>query len=316
MSLTLMQIGMNTADLPGSLDLFSEAFGFRNAGGQLISGDIIQIQGLDRTSRALMWWLVGAQPRLQFEFFHHTQPAQRPLRADWTPADLGWSRFGIAVAAFDHAVSELAKRGIAPIAGEATVEGLRRMAYRDPFIGVVVEVMEDGPALRNLAGRTGGPALVYVAASVSDLGAARTYYEDVLGLPIATANPIHPPGSDALWGLPKARTEAIVVNAGGVFLEIAHYASPEGRPRMADYRASDQGIVNVALGAAHRAPVEAAFARLAAAGYRPPFLVDAGEMLAGYITEPEREVEFVVIPPPLEAALGFAPVSPFLGSRR
>ncbi|HRE42385.1 MAG TPA: VOC family protein [Terricaulis sp.] len=314
LSLKLIQIGMNTADLPATLELFTEAFGFRNAGSQVILGSLIQIQGLDTSAHALMWWLVGAQPRLQLEFFHHTKPAQRPLRADWTPADHGWTRFGIAVEGFDRALEQMAKRGIAPIAGVVSVGGLRRCAFRDPAIGAIVEVMEDGEALRALGGRNAGPALVYASASVSDLAAARVFYGDVLQLTFAPNADLHPPKADVLWGLDGAQSESFLVNAGGVLLEIVQYRAPMGRPRAGDYRTSDQGVVNVALGARDKPPIEAAFKRLAAAGLTPPYLVDVGDLLAGYIIDAEREIELAVIPESLEAALGFAPLSPFLGA--
>lgn len=314
MGLKLIQIGMNTADMPATLELFTEAFGFKNAGSQVILGSLIQIQGLDTSAHALMWWLVGAQPRLQLEFFHHTKPAQRPLRADWTPADHGWTRFGIAVERFDHALEEMAKRGITPIAGVTSVGGLRRCAYRDPAIGAIVEVMEDGQFIREPVGRKGAPALVYAAASVSDLAAAKRFYTEVLQLPLTPDFELHAADADALWALKGARSESFMVDAGGVFLEIVQYTSPQGRPRPADYRASDQGIVNVALGALDKPPIEAAFKRLAAAGHTPPYLVDVGDLLAGYIIDAEREIELAVIPESLEVALGFAPISPFLGA--
>lgn len=313
MSLKLIQIGMNTADMPASLELFSEAFGFQNAGGQLILGSLIQIQGLDTSAHAQMWWLVGAQPRLQLEFFYHTKPAQRPLRADWTPADHGWTRFGIAVERFDRALDEMAKRGITPMAGVTSVQGLRRCAFRDPYVGAIVEVMEDGEALRAPAGRKTGPALVYASASVSDLAAAKTYYTEVLGMPSAAID-LHPPQADELWGLKGARSESFVADAGGVFLEIVQYANPVGRARAADYRSSDQGVVNVALGAKEKAPIQATLKRLAEAGHRPPYVVDVGELLAFYIIDAERETEFAVIPESLEVALGFAPLGSFLGA--
>jgi catechol 2,3-dioxygenase-like lactoylglutathione lyase family enzyme len=314
MSLKLIQIGMNTADLPATLELFTEAFGFQNAGSQVILGSLIQIQGLDTTSHALMWWLVGAQPRLQLEFFHHTKPAQRPLRPDWTPADHGWTRFGIAVERFDRALEQMARRGITPIAGVASVDSLRRCAFRDPSIGAIVELMEDGDALRALGGRNAGPALVYASASVSDLAAAKVFYTDVMQLPLAPTVQLHPAQSETLWGMENARSESFLIDAGGVFLEIVQYLSPMGRPRPADYRTSDQGIVNVALGALDKPPIEAAFKRLAAAGHTPPYLVDVGDLLAGYIIDAEREIELAVIPESLEVALGFAPISPFLGA--
>jgi catechol 2,3-dioxygenase-like lactoylglutathione lyase family enzyme len=261
-----------------------------------------------------MWWLVGAQPRLQLEFFHHTKPAQRPLRPDWTPADHGWTRFGIAVERFDRALEQMARRGIAPIAGVASVDGLRRCAFRDPSIGAIVELMEDGDALRALGGRNAGPALVYASASVSDLAAAKVFYTDVMQLPLAPTVQLHPAQSETLWGMENARSESFLIDAGGVFLEIVQYLSPMGRPRPADYRTSDQGIVNVALGALDKPPIEAAFKRLAAAGHTPPYLVDVGDLLAGYIIDAEREIELAVIPESLEVALGFAPISPFLGA--
>jgi catechol 2,3-dioxygenase-like lactoylglutathione lyase family enzyme len=314
MSLKLIQIGMNTADLPATLELFTEAFGFQNAGSQLILGSLIQIQGLDPSSHALMWWLVGAQPRLQLEFFHHTKPAQRPLRADWSPADHGWTRFGIAVDRFDHALEQMAKRGVAPIAGVTVVQGLRRCAFRDPAIGAIVELMEDGESLRAWSGRKGAPALVYAAASVSNLAAARSFYTEVLQLPLASAVTLHPPQPDALWGMSGARSDSFLIDAGGVLLEIVEYSHPRGRPRPSDYRSADQGVVNVALGALTKPPIEAAFKRLADAGHKPPYLVDVGDLLAGYIIDPEREVELAVIPQSLETALGFAPIGPFLGA--
>lgn len=314
MSLKLIQIGMNTADLPATLELFTEAFAFKNAGSQVILGSLIQIQGLDTSSHALMWWLVGAQPRLQLEFFYHTNPAQRPLPADWTPADHGWTRFGIAVERFDRALEQMSKRGIVPISGVTSVDGLRRCAFREPAIGAIVEVMEDGEVLRALGGRKASPALVYASASVSDLAAARTFYVDVLQLPPAQSAKLHPPHADALWGLEGARSDSFLVDAGGVLLEIVQYATPQGRPRPADYRTSDQGIVNVALGALDKPPIEAAFKRLAAAGHTPPYLVDVGDLLAGYIIDAEREIELAVIPASLEVALGFAPLGPFLGA--
>lgn len=314
MPLEMMQIGMNTADHPATLELFTEAFGFHNAGGQVILGDLIQIQGLDSTAHAMMWWLIGAQSRFQLEFFHHTRPVQRPLPQDWRPCDLGWSRFGIAVERFDHAVAEMARRDIVPIAGFSVVQGLRRCAYRDPHIGVVVEVMEDGPVLWARSGRRAGPALVYAAASVSDLAAATHFYTDILGLRREHHHSLHDPGSDALWGMADARSNAVLIDAGPVLLEIVQYLDPVGRPRRADYSAADQGVVNIALGAREKAPIETAFARLAAAGYHPPHRVEVGDMLAGYILDAEREVELAVIPEALEAALGFTSANPFFGA--
>jgi len=68
----------------------------------------------------------------------------------------------------------------------------------------------------------------------------------------------------------------------------------------------------VAFGADHKAPAAALLQRVAAAGYRPPFLVENEVVIAGYVTDPEREIEIATAPPELAAMLGWEPVWPFL----
>src|SRR5438132_12366591 len=99
--LGLIQVGMNTADMAGTLRLYADAFGFINGGSAGMWGNTIAVQGLPPDSRTIIWWLIGAQPFLQLELFHHTRPAQRPLRPDWRPSDHGWVRWGVGVADFD-----------------------------------------------------------------------------------------------------------------------------------------------------------------------------------------------------------------------
>ena len=154
-----VQVGLNTSDLAGSLRLYSEAFGFENAGGQGLWGETIRTQGLGSDCRAMMWWVVGSQEFFQLEFFNHTQPAQRPLPEDWRPCDQGWVRIGIAVPDFAQAVSVLERNGIA-LLGTAETPA-RRLAFRDPYVGIAVEIVE----------RTGlsGPVFLYATSSVLDL---------------------------------------------------------------------------------------------------------------------------------------------------
>ena len=180
----IIQIGMNTSNIPASLRFYAEAFGFRNAGGQGIWGSTIQVQGLPFESTAMMWWMVGAQDFFQLEFFHHTSPAQRPLPADWRPCDCGWVRFGLAVQDMDRALAALDARGI-PLLGSFGEGKDRRIAFRDPLVGVAVEVMED----RSLD----GPVVRYMTSSVSDIDGARRYYGETLGLPIRPIEELHQP---------------------------------------------------------------------------------------------------------------------------
>lgn len=297
--LQVIQIALVTSDLPGSVRLYAEAFGFRNAGGQCSWGS--RVQGISPDARHVMWWLIGEQPFFQLELFQYSHPQSRPLPPDWRPCDHGWVRFGVMVPDFDMCLSVLRRNAIAPISPPVTRHGLRHVAFRDPYAGVVVEVIDAE------AGRSDGPCVTYATSSVSDLAAARHFYADLLGFELSPLERLHAPDDEALWGLAGASRDGFLVNTGALKLEIVQYRDPPGRPRPADHRLSDQGFVNVALGSRSAAPVATALDRLAEAGYHPPFRYENGENICGYINDPERELEFASIPEALDAVYGFTP---------
>jgi hypothetical protein len=304
--LSIAQIGMNTADMAGSLRLLSEVFGFVNAGGQALWGPAIRVQGLPDDSRAVMWWLLGRDPGMQLELFQHSRPAQRPLHADWRPCDLGWVRYGVAVADFDRALAALAANGIAPIAPPVVRDERRRLSFRDPYVGCIIEMLEDGA--------DGLPSVRYATSSVSDIASARHHYETALGLTIEPIETLHLPEDEACWGLPGAIREAFVAHCGGVRLEIVAYRDPLGRAKTADYRTSDQGIVNVALSTDTPAEAETLFDRLTAAGLASPHIARGAGLVSGYITAFEREIEIVCLPSAVRRVIGFEPVTPFIAA--
>jgi catechol 2,3-dioxygenase-like lactoylglutathione lyase family enzyme len=298
----IAQIGMNTSDIAGSLRFYSEVFGFRNAGAQALWGSSIGIQGLEPDARALLWWMIGEQPFFQLEIYQHSNPAQRPLRADWRPCDHGWTRFGVSVADLATCQSALSDLGVA-ILGKVTDRFGTRLAFRDPFLGVIIEAREDPDVT--------GPHVIYVASSVADIDQARRYYGDLLGLPLVGMEALQTEASDALWGLEGAKKDGFLVDAGNMYLEIAAYHKPRGRPRPEDYRGSDQGIVNVGLGSRVKADIAGAFDRLAGAGLHPLKLVEKGDFMTGYITEPGHELEILAVPEAFDTAFGFKPANDF-----
>lgn len=315
--LRAIQIGMNSNDIVGSARLFAE-LGFHNAGGHMIWGGPMAIQGLASSARALMWWLVGRQTFVQLELFQHTEPMQRPLPADWRCSDLGWSRFGIAISRLDAAKTTLVKWGI-PLTGECVdPDGTKRIAFREPFVGCFVELFEDGdgiPGGRRAHHHDLDPAIVYATSSVSDLAATREFYENVLNLKIVSDVVIHRPEHEALWELSGARSESFVVDGGGFLLEIVQYLDPVGRPKPDDYRTADQGLVNIALGTRLRAVAEEAVERVKQTGCHMAPLSIFGDACGTYVLEPEREFEIGAIPASLDAAFGFEPAAPFFGQQ-
>jgi catechol 2,3-dioxygenase-like lactoylglutathione lyase family enzyme len=189
-------------------------------------------------------------------------------------------------------------------------DGLRRVCFRDPWVGCVVEVMEEGattpggirPRFYDLA-----PALVYATVSVPDLGPARTFFCDTLGLHEEPGLAIHIPQDEALWRLEGARAESFVARGGDVYLEVVRYDDPVGRPKPDGYLLSDQGFMNVALGFREKTALDETYARFAAGGYRDnhePPRVAGGT----YVNDAQgNSLELLIAPRELDTAFGFQP---------
>lgn len=264
----LAQVGLCTNNMPATVRLFREVFGFADCGGDLTYGPLLaKAQGLGDDASCICWWMVGREDFTQIELFTHTLPAQRPLDPSWRPSDLGWVRWGIAVPEFDAAQARLEKFGIDPIAPPIKVDGLKRLCFREPWANVIIEVLEEGeslpfgirPTFYDLT-----PAVAYAALSVQDLDLARDFFAGTLGLTEVDAV-LHPPECDATWGLPGAKRESILFSADGLILEVNRYDDPI--PRRFDRLVSDQGMMNAAFGTRDRAEIGAIEKRVRDAGY-------------------------------------------------
>ncbi|WP_313314165.1 hypothetical protein [Stutzerimonas nitrititolerans] len=284
----------------------------------MIWGGPMAIQGLPPEARGLMWWLVGGHKRTQLELFHLNNPVQRPQPRDWRCCDLGWSRFGIAMRDLDVARATLAQWQI-PISAELTdSDGTRRLAFRDPFIGCFVELIEGYALVADASAPRHpdiDPTIVYATHSVSDLQAARSYYADTLEQEISEVNQLHGPQHEVLWGLDGARSESFLVRGGSFVVEVVQYLDPLGRPVPEEYCVADQGLLNVALASYERDAAERVLHRIESAGYRSAQRITMGSACGAYVLEPELMVEVCAIPEELEPAFGFTPVAPFFGQQ-
>ena len=304
------QIALCTTDVPRSVQLYSEVFGFADAGGRALWGErIARMQGLGDDCAFVFWWLVGRQDLMQLELFHHTTPPQRAA-PDRAPNDHGWSRFGIAVPDFDLVLGRLDALGIELLSEPLVLDGLRRACFRDPYAGVLVEVLEEGSAT------PGGirprfydlvPAVVYAAISVPDLDVARRFFVETLGLAEEPQTVLHPPELEALWGLEGATRESFVARGGDVYLEVVRYDEPAGRPLSDAHLLSDRGFMNVALGYREPEAVAATHEKVIANGYRDNFRLP--QSTGGtYVNDDQgNTLELLLVARELDAALGFAP---------
>lgn len=252
----IIQIVLGSDDLPFAKHLYSTVFGFAGAGERLIySRHNGEVMGFGGYGGATVQYMVGRQELMQLEFWTHTRPPQRPLPAEWRPNDIGFCRLGISMPDFDGVLERLAGLGIGTFTAPMAVNGLRRVCFRDPTVGIPVDIMEDGAALPGERDRYHElePAVVYVAVSVTDLDEAIGFFGNVVGLEQVQVE-LHTVDEEQLWGLPGAQRRTATLRGGTTFMELVHYETATCRARSPGGALDGQGFKTVAVG--YRDPAE------------------------------------------------------------
>lgn len=304
--LKLVQLALTTRDLPAALRFHAEIFGFSNAGGIPIWGSPMRLQGLDSSARAMMWWLLDGQDFFQIELFAHSEPFPQAKAEDWRPNDLGWVRFGIYAPSVNAVKQALSAWSVSLIGERRDEKGSHRIVFTDPTTSAMIEVIEDDTVERC--------TVAYVTYSTADIESSRRFYGETLGLPLLDRNLLHLGRDEALWGLDGAETDGFVVETPGPWIEIVQYRNPVGRPKSANARITDLGIMNVALGAADEDAVRGMIMKVQAEGYSTTPVFGDGGSVVTYLTEPGSEIELIAVPEKAAAQWGFRPIAPFLGT--
>ena len=308
----ILQIVLGSDDLPFAKHLYSTVFGFAVAGERLIFSEHNgQAMGFGGFGGAAVLYMVGRQELMQLEFWTHTRPRQRPLSDGWRPDDIGPCRFGIAVPDFDAVLERLAALGVATLTEAAIVDGLRRVCFRDPTVGVPVEIMEEG---LGLPGRRDHhhdlkPAIAYVALSVADLEEAVDFFGGVVGLEQVDVQ-LHTADQERLWGLTGARREVATLRGGTSFLELVRYDVP-GRALPVGGVLDRQGFKAFAVGDRDPAVAGGVFARVRAAGLgwtvADPASFIGGNHAIGAVA---HQLKTLSVPHELEREFAFSPEPP------
>lgn len=314
----ISQIALCSADVPRSMRVLSEAFGFAQSGSRGLWGENIgRVQGLPTAgdTTATVSWLVGRQDFVQIELFHHTNPPQRAVDPGRTPADLGWSRWGIATEQFEATLVRLAALGIRPESPPTDVSQRRSVLVREPGTRSLIEILERGPEVLEPAFAQHfplTPALAFVAATVGDLEVARRAFGEALGLEELPHDALHGQRHHDLDGPGGSRREVALFRGGTVLLELTTFHEPTSRPRPDDALLSDQGMQNIAVGFRRADHLATAYDRLIALGATCP--VGPPPRSGGiYVTFPDGlSLELLVAPRDQDAHFGFAPL-PVLG---
>jgi catechol 2,3-dioxygenase-like lactoylglutathione lyase family enzyme len=262
-------VAFSTIDGKRSRDWYQQAFGFLPAGSLAPTADLSATQGVADARVRNLLWLVDSQDFVQLEIFEYSSPPVRPLRPDRELSDIGYARVGVWVADFDAALARLARLGARPVGPLTGPAGARRACVFDPD-GIMVEVMEDfvpAPRSRPLVRPMAGVALRAVTASVPDLDASLCFFRDAIGMTEVLDVVLHPAGQESAPGYGQPSRRALLA-AGQLWLELAQYGTAGGRSRPADYRITDQGILNIAVASRTLEGYLGLRDRVAAAGYR------------------------------------------------
>jgi NAD(P)-dependent dehydrogenase (short-subunit alcohol dehydrogenase family)/catechol 2,3-dioxygenase-like lactoylglutathione lyase family enzyme len=308
----LNQIAMSVTDLRRTHAWYQAVFGFIPAGGtSAFKGYIAEkVQGV-KAAASTCWWLADQQDYFQLELFEFKTPEVRPLPQDWRLCDIGYGMIGLHVVDFDAVMCRLTEQGSAALSESLGEPGCRRVCVRDPE-GVLLEIMEDDVLASTAAEpvRADVPVVTRcITVSVADLEKSRAFFVDVLELALVSDISLHTDAHEALWGLAGAKRASLLLRAADVLVELVQYSDPLGRKQAADYRISDQGLLNIALGFRSRKEFQRIYERCLKSGvtgnWRPLRL---GAWSVVYVNDEQGfSVELLHVEPWYDGFMGFRP---------
>ena len=317
----ICQVAFTALNAAALREWYANVFGLVKAGGMLFFPPATsRVQGIPGAWEKCCW-LVDRQDYFQLEFFQFLRPRGQLKPVDWRPCDIGYNMVGIAVSDFDQVMRNVSAYSRVPLPRTAGRAGARRACVTDPE-GNWVEIYEQDPialieGARADVIRPEVPAVVRaVRASVPSLADAREAFVEAMGLQLVEDFQLHTPADEKLWGLPRAKAQALVLRGANFLLELVEYQSPGARAWPPGYSLADQGIMNIALGYRDSGDYARSFARATREGMRPNGKVlDAGVFQVMYVNDKHGfSVEMLHARRALWSLTGFNPAEGYVVS--
>jgi len=314
----IVQVALSTMNGERSRDWYQQGLGFLPAGSLAPTADMSATQGVAGARIRNLLWLVDSQDFVQLEIFEYSSPPVRSLRPDRGPRDIGYGRVGVWVADFDAALARLARIGARPAGPLSGPPGARRACVFDPD-GIMVEVMEDfvpAPRSRPLVRPGAGVALRAVTASVPNLDASLRFFRDAIGMTEVPDIVLHTAAQEPAARREQTPRRRTLLAAGQLWLELTQYEAAGGRPRPADYRITDQGILNIAVASRTLKGYLGLRGRVTAAGYQVHAEIAREHLRIQYALDPQGfSVEMGYFDAARDPIAGFCPAGPPTPSR-
>jgi catechol 2,3-dioxygenase-like lactoylglutathione lyase family enzyme len=249
---SVLRIGMTVADLDRSIQFYTTVLGFERTSESESSG-----QALEHLTGVFGAHTVSARLRLGTEEIELTQylaPEGRPIPADSRSNDRWFQHIAIAVSDMDRAYAHLRAHKVRHASsGPQTLPkslpnaaGISAFYFKDPD-GHVLEVIQFPPGKGDPRWQvpSGSDKLFlgidHTAIAVADTDASLRFYQDTLGLHIASGSENYGVEQEHLNNVFGARLRITTLRAAtGPGVELLEYLAPaDGRAYPADSLASD-----------------------------------------------------------------------------
>ncbi len=281
MPVNICQVALTVSDLPASIRFYSDLFGMKHVFGTSSFRGVYasRIQGLHEAASRCEW-LVDDRRFFQLELFKFESPVSRVFQE--TDESVGYRRLSFEVPSLVEFETKTRCHGwvAVPSAGRG-----RGLFLRDPD-GIGIDVLEASAT----AGKGSSCRLLGVRMVVADLDRTIDTFQQGLGFELQSR---------------RAKGSARLV-LGDMWLDVAQPKEP--RPRPQDYRLSDIGIMNVALGFDQESDFESRYRQATAAGFTPNCnpVGKRGTARCVYLNDPQQfSVEMLFCKPTLYGLVGF-----------
>ncbi len=233
------QVALVVSDQKRSVDFYTRVLGMDHIFGtaEFRGPDLDKVQQMDRAASSTRW-LIDDREMFQLEVFQFENPESRPLPADHSLTDEGYNRVIIAVKSLDEAGAAAQAAGGTLVALLCDVENhdSRHALIKDPD-GILLELVE-APEL--VPGDR--PARI-IGLGITSLDLSTTVEDlcDGFGFSPCEDKFHHRRFWDEGGRLERMQT----LQLDDMFIVVSQYRG--SRPRAADYRLGDIGVMNFAI---------------------------------------------------------------------
>lgn len=228
---------------------YCDMFGFLPASQTIFTGPLAtRVQGVPKDLN-FCYWAVDGKRQFQLEFFNFISPKVNPKSDSWQPYDHGYNIIGIHSWDFEQTLARLQTSQTCQLSAIKGEQGQRWLMVTDPD-GNYVEVTEADPLAEQDKVYPEIPATVrYVRMSVADINQAQLLWQSSFGLTENSSVQLPKYHDEILFPKQAPSYQQCLLQGQGILLELRQYEQPMAKPRLANHNVTDQGIMNIAIGA-------------------------------------------------------------------